>query len=418
MYINSIRGVRDLLPEDVKKLRYIERICREIVEKYGFKEIILPTIENSVLYQHSVGETSDIVTKQMFEIVNKDEKDKKNIVLRPEGTAGIVRAFVEHNLKDKYPLKRFYYFGSMFRYERPQKGRFREFYQFGIEIFNEFSISSDLLLINIINEIFQNLKIEIILEINTIGCLECRKDFVNILKEKIKDFNIQLCNLCDERLKKNPLRIFDCKTDFPKLKEKLDDFNIQNYLCEKCKFNFQQILFGLSEQKINYIINPMLVRGLDYYNGFVFEYKTKLLDAAQNTLCAGGRYDSLITKFLSKDIPACGAALGIDRIMEVLEILEKEESFKVGISVVNETFLIKAFEILKMLSLKNKNIIFLGPFSKKSLKSQMRLLNNENCKYVLVVGEEVKDNNIVLKNFMNNTQQVVNLNKIEEYLKI
>ncbi|MFN3550353.1 MAG: histidine--tRNA ligase, partial [Endomicrobiia bacterium] len=388
MEIKSIRGVRDLLPEDVEKLRYVEKTCREIVEKYGFKEIIIPTIENVLLYQHSVGETSDVVTKQMFEVVNKDKKDNKNVVLRPEGTAGVVRAFVEHNFKDKYPVKRFFYFGSMFRYERPQKGRFREFYQFGIEIFNEFSISSDLLLIKIIDEIFQNLKLEVVLEINTIGCQECRKEFVNILKEKIKNLQLQLCNLCNERLQKNPLRIFDCKVDLPKLKEKLNDFNIQNYLCEKCNVSFKQILEGLEKQKIIYTINPMLVRGLDYYNGFVFEYKTKLLDAAQNTLCAGGRYDGLIEKFLSEEIPACGAAFGIDRIIEVVKVPQKE-SLKVGIGIVNETFLLKAFEILKMLSSKNKDIIFLGPFSKKSLKSQMRLFNNENCKYVLLVGEEI-----------------------------
>lgn len=416
MEIKSVRGVRDLLPEDVEKLREIEKICRCVVKNYGFKEVIIPTIENNVLYQHSVGETSDIVTKQMFEVVNRDEKDEKKLVLRPEGTAGVVRAFVEHNFKDKYPIKRFFYFGSMFRYERPQKGRFREFYQFGIEIFNEPSISSDLLLVNIINEIFQSLNIEVELEINNIGCQECRKSFVNILKEKIKDLNLQLCDLCQERLKKNPLRIFDCKTDIPKLKERFTEgLNIQKCLCDKCMKNFKQILDALDKQRITYIVNSLLVRGLDYYNGFVFEYKTKFLDAAQNTLCAGGRYDGLMKKFLSEDIPACGAAFGIDRIMEVFKVKPKE-NLKVGIAIVDETFLLRGFEVLKILYSQNKNIIFLGPFGNKSLKSQMRLFNNENCKYVLVIGEEMKENNVVVKNFVDNTQQVVSLDKLQEYI--
>ena len=414
MEIKSVRGVRDLLPHQAEKLRYIEKVCREVVEKYGFVEIILPTIEEISLYQHSIGQTSDIVVKQMFEIVNRDEDSNKKLVLRPEGTAGVVRAFVEHNFKNNFPLKRFFYFGQMFRYERPQKGRFREFYQFGIEIFNEPQIASDLVLINIINKILTALKVKYDLEINSIGCKKCREEFEKILIKKLS--SLKLCDVCKDRLNKNPLRIFDCKIDAEKLKEKFsDELNIQNYLCNTCRNSFERILDAFNKQGIRYKINPMLVRGLDYYNGFVFEYKTEFLDAAQNTLCAGGRYDGLLYRFLKEDVYACGAAFGIDRIMEVINI-DKKENLKVGIAVVDDKYLLDGFNIGEELVNCFKDIVIVGPFSGKSLKSQLRLFNNENCKYVLLIGDEIKENKVVVKDFINKTQQTVEMKKLKEII--
>jgi histidyl-tRNA synthetase len=371
------------------------------------------------LYQHSIGETTDIVEKQMFKIVSRNpaEEQTETIVLRPEGTAGIVRMFVENNFKDKYSLKRFYYFGPMFRYERPQKGRYREFYQFGIEIFGEPAPSSDFLLIKIVNSVFEKLKIKVDLEINSIGCKNCRKNYVVELKEELEKIKESLCDVCKNRVERNPLRVFDCKTDVDKVKKLAEKVNIQNYLCESCKKNFISLVKLLDENKISHKIVPTLVRGLDYYNGTVFEYKTQLLDAAQNTICAGGRYDEFITQVEPQVNYACGLAFGIDRIVEVLkEYKEKNDKIKVGIAIVDNKFLSTGFNVLDKLLENKKNVQIVGPFTEKSLKSQLRLFNNENCKYVVIIGEETEQNKVVLKNFYNNSQQVVELQDLDKFI--
>jgi histidyl-tRNA synthetase len=419
MKFKKVRGVKDILPEEVEKINFVVNTCRQIVESYGFKEVILPVLERMELYQHSIGETTDIVEKQMFKIVSRNpaEEQTETIVLRPEGTAGLVRMFVENNFKDKYSLKRFYYFGPMFRYERPQKGRYREFYQFGIEIFGEPAPSSDFLLIKIVNSVFEKLKIKVDLEINSIGCKNCRKNYVVELKEELEKIKDSLCDVCKNRVERNPLRVFDCKTDVDKVKKLAEKVNIQNYLCESCKKSFISLVKLLDENKISYKIVPTLVRGLDYYNGTVFEYKTQLLDAAQNTICAGGRYDEFISQVEPQVNHACGLAFGIDRIVEVLkDYKEKNNKIKVGIAIVDNKFLSTGFNVLDKLLENKKNVQIVGPFTEKSLKSQLRLFNNENCKYVVIIGEETEQNKVVLKNFYNNSQQIVELQDLDKFI--
>jgi len=416
MKFKRVRGVKDILPEEVEKINFVVDICRKTVDTFGFKEVVLPVLEKIELYQHSIGETTDIVEKQMFKIVARAENETETIVLRPEGTAGIVRMFVENNLKDKYPLKRFFYFGPMFRYERPQKARYREFYQFGVEIFAEAPPSSDFLLIKIANIIFEKLNIKVELEINSIGCVNCRKEYIVELKKELKKSNELLCDVCKNRLERNPLRVFDCKTDVDKIAKLSEKVSLQKYICDSCKKNFDDLITILDENKIRYKIVPTLVRGLDYYNGVVFEYKTQLLDAAQNTICAGGRYDRLISELEPQVKYACGLAFGINRIVEILPKYEKKvESIKVGVAVVDERFLLPSFSIINKL-LEKKDVQIVGPFSQKSLKAQLRLFNNENCKYVLIVGEEVKESKVVIKNFFDNIQQTIELKDLEKYI--
>ncbi len=417
MIIKKVRGVKDILPEEVEKINIVVKTCIETVKTFGFKEVILPVLEKIELYQHSVGETTDIVEKQMFKIASRTEEQTETIVLRPEGTAGIVRMFVENNLKDKYPLKRFYYFGPMFRYERPQKARYREFYQFGIEIFAEAPPSSDFLLIKIANNIFEKLKIKVELEINSIGCVNCRKDYIVALKRELEKIKSFLCDVCKNRIEKNPLRVFDCKSDVEKVKRIAEKINIQNFLCDSCKKNFDDLIKLFDENKIQYKLVPTLVRGLDYYNGTVFEYKTQLLDAAQNTLCAGGRYDGLISQFEPQIKHACGLAFGIDRITEILtEHKGVDEVIKIGIAIVDEKFLIAGLNLIDKILENKKDVQIIGPFTEKSLKAQLRLFNNENCKYVIIIGEEMKQDKIVLKNFLYNTQQVVELQNLHKFI--
>lgn len=415
MELKKIRGVRDILPEDTEKIRYIVNKFSDISKKFLFREVLLPTIEYFQLYNHTLGETTEIVNKQMFEIALRSEEDQEKMVLRPEGTAGMLRVFLENNLRDKYPLKRFFYFGPMFRYERPQKGRYREFYQFGLEIFGEPAVGSDFLIIFLINNMLNAIGIKYELEINSIGCVNCRKNFISYLKEYLNEIRDNLCDLCKKRLDSNPLRILDCKSDSKLFSEK--EINIQKFLCDNCKRDFDSTIKLLDEMKIKYKIVPTLVRGLDYYNGFVFEYKTELLNAAQNTICAGGRYDELIKRYDKQTGFACGAAFGIDRILEIFKYNndKKQQNIKIGIATVNDDFFVTAVKILEQI-VSCYNLILIGPFYKKSFKSQLRMFNNEKCKYVIIVGEETKNNKVVIKNFQANVQQEVEVDRLINFI--
>lgn len=400
-----VRGTRDIFGKDAEKFRFVEEVCRKTVQKYGFREIILPTFEEISLYVRSVGDTTDIVEKQMYEF--EDKKGRK-LVLRPEGTAGVVRAFIEHNLKDVFALKRFFYYGSMFRYERPQKGRYREFYQFGMEIFNEGGPAGDVFLIKCICEIINFLSIKNRLYINSVGCDVCRKKYREYLVEILR--NMELCEDCVARLDRNPLRVLDCKID----SHKVDNIKgMTEFLCDSCGKEYSEIRKFLSSEKIDFVEDKLLVRGLDYYTGFVFEFKGVELDAAQSTICAGGRYNNLVKSLGGEDVVSCGAAFGIDRIVGMLnEGLIKNKKVRVGISVVSDEYLSVAFKIFD--SLENKEFVLLGPFSGKSLKSQLRIFNNEGCNYAIIVGEECANGEVVVKNLKENVQKIL---KIEEVIK-
>ncbi|MCX7956714.1 MAG: histidine--tRNA ligase [Endomicrobia bacterium] len=418
-FIKRVRGVRDILPEESSKLDFIISICEKYSKQFGFKKVILPIIENIQLYVHSIGEITEIVEKQMFSINSKDLDEKIAMTLRPEGTAGMVRSYIENSLKNKYFLKRFYYFGSMFRYERPQKGRYREFYQFGVETFEEPPGSNEISIITLINNILNKLNINYNLEINTIGCPECRPNIFSVLKTEFLKYKDNLCDLCKIRLNRNPLRILDCKIDIPNLEKEnvLEKVNFFNLVCNNCKKDIEKVLELLNLLNIRYNINPKIVRGLDYYNGFVFEYQNTELKSAQNTICAGGRYDFLIRQLDPNTQYACGAAFGVDRMAESLPSnFEEVGILKIGIATVNERYFKEAFSIAKKL-LDFNSLLILGPFYEKSLRSQLRLFNNENCKYAIIVGDEISKEQLVIKNLKENKQDILNINRIYNLIK-
>jgi histidyl-tRNA synthetase len=407
-FLRAVRGTRDIFGIEAIKMRFVETVCFEIFKNYGFKEIIFPTFEEIGLYLRSVGETTDIVEKQMYEFL---DKKGRRLVLRPEGTASVVRVFNEHNLNDRFVIKRFCYFGPMFRYERPQRGRYREFYQFGAEIFAELPPAADFVLIKCVKEVLNKLNIETQLYINSVGCISCREKYKNDLVQKLKEKD--LCNDCKSRIDRNPLRILDCKIDYEKIK---DVSSIIDTLCDKCRKDYEGIKTLLKEEKINFFEDKLLVRGLDYYTGFVFEFKTKNLSFAESTICAGGRYDNLTKELGGQEVVACGCAFGIDRIVEILDekLLPKERT-KLGIAIVSDEYLVRSIEVIDKIKNLEKYII-LGLFSGKSLKSQMRNFNNEGCDYVIIIGEEIKNGYVVIKNLKDNYQTNIKLETIVEEL--
>lgn len=310
----SIRGTRDVVPADVYKWQYVERAALEVAETCGIKEIRVPTIEKTELFVRSVGETTDVVQKEMYTF----DKGRESITLRPEGTAGAVRAVLENNLlNDALPLK-LCYIMSCFRHENPQAGRLREFHQFGIEMFGSGEPSADAELISVGNDVLTRLGIKnVSLEINSIGCPECRPKYNEKLKEYYKSHYDELCGICKERLERNPLRLLDCKEEGCAALAK-DAPKTVDCLCEECGSHFEGLQKYLDVIGIRYKINPKIVRGLDYYTKTVFEFISGDI-GAQATVCGGGRYDGLVEQMGGAHMPALGFAMGLERLIMVMD---------------------------------------------------------------------------------------------------
>ncbi|MCJ7458866.1 MAG: histidine--tRNA ligase, partial [candidate division Zixibacteria bacterium] len=319
MKYTALQGTKDLLPEDTPKWRYIEEKIRGVLSLYNYKEIRTPVFEQTELFKRSIGDDTDIVQKEMYTF---QDQGKRSLTLRPEGTASIVRAFIEHNLGERSPLVKLFYFGQMFRQERPQKGRLREFNQYGVEVIGSLDPLVDAEVIELgvrINKAFglEGLK----LYLNSIGCKDCRPAHRDAFNQFVKDKIDKFCQDCQLRLLRNPLRIFDCKNE--KCVEALKDAPmILDYLDEKCKYHFKKVREYLDRMGIEYILDGRLVRGLDYYTRTTFEIKSESL-GAQDTLIGGGRYDLLVSELGGKETPAIGFAAGIERLFLVLEMQKK-----------------------------------------------------------------------------------------------
>lgn len=313
--LTRLRGFQDQIGPSAEALSYVESAFRSIVELHGFREIRIPILERVELYQRSSGETSDIVEKQMYVFADRDEAETI-VALRPEGTPGVVRAYIEAGLDRSDPEQRLYYSGPMFRRERPQKGRYRQFYQFGIEVFGRADAACDAEVILIIDELRRKLGLEFRFEINSIGDGNCRPQFREAVYNFGKAHYDQLCADCKNRLERNPIRLLDCKTDVALM---ADAPKSADYLCDPCKKHFGQVKDLLKAGGVEYVENPRLVRGLDYYTRTTFEYVGTGLESAQNALGGGGRYDGLVAALGGPDTPAVGLALGIERILLALE---------------------------------------------------------------------------------------------------
>ena len=409
--INPLRGMRDLTFDDSQRFVHIVTTAITISKRYGYGYIETPILEETALFKRSVGESSDIVGKEMYNFMDKNKEDKKSkdVCMRPEGTAGVVRAFVSAKL-DRQPVKqKFYYYGAMFRRERPQKGRLREFHQFGCESFGEASVYEDFTMITMISQIFEALGIGFDLQINSLGCSECmppyKQNLVGFLSEKREE----LCEDCNRRIDTNPIRVLDCKnehcqsllTNSPKL--------IDN-LCSECDSDFKKLISLLDGAGIEYKIDTNLVRGLDYYNKTAFEFVSNEI-GSQSAIAGGGRYDKLVEFLDGKPTPAVGFAIGIERIMELVEMPEiKREGIYMGAMV--EDAIESLFEIA---TFKRKESKVTLEYTSKGFKSHLKGADKVNARYILLRGEdEMKNSTVWLKDLEKREESTI---LVEEFMK-
>jgi len=410
MILSNPKGTQDFLPPYSGQKYLVETQFRKVVSLYGFQEIVTPAFEHTELFLRSTGLTTDIVTKQMYQFTDKGGRD---ITLRPEGTPGVIRTVLQYNLK--LPL-RLFYIGPMYRYEKPQKGRYREFYQLGVEAIGDSGPDIDVDIIEMGVKFFTGLNLtDIITTVNSVGCPICRPKFrtnLSLFLDKVKD---NICGDCKERAERNPLRIFDCKEttcqdvyrDAPK---------IADYLCYDCQNHFQAVLNELVERKIPFELNKMMVRGLDYYTRTAFEFVCAGKElGAQDSLGGGGRYDNLVQDFGESKTPAIGFALGLERILLVLGAPSPARKL-IYIITLDEQAQKQGKQLINVL--RNANIPALMNTPDKNLRAGLGIADNLFCEYVIIIGSnEMKKNVYTLKNLVKRTQQEIPQDKIIEVLQ-
>lgn len=394
---SAIKGTQDTLPKESYKVQYVESAVRETAENFGFFEMRTPVFEHTELFQRGVGETTDVVQKEMYTF---EDKGGRSITLRPEGTAGAVRAFLEHGLFNEALPQKIYYLTSCYRYEKPQAGRLREFHQFGVECFGAGEPSADAEVISLANEVFNYLGIDnLALEINSIGCPECRKEYHKALKEYFEKYKNDLCETCLGRLDRNPMRILDCKSPICS-KIASEAPTVLEFLCDDCKKHFESVKKYLDAMGIEYTVNPQIVRGLDYYTRTVFEFVSKEI-GAQGTVCGGGRYDGLIAEMGGQPLPACGFGMGIERLLLLMEAqktpIPPAKKCELYIASLGENANLKAAEIAT--ELRNEGMSVQFDTVGRGFKAQMKFANKIGARYTLVLGDnEIETGDIKLKN--------------------
>ncbi len=398
--LKALKGMKDILPPDSREYRYFIDNSTKIVEKYGFSFAQTPILEETSLFKRSVGESSDIVGKEMYQFVDKGGND---VCLRPEGTAGIVRSFVEHKLDRKGGLNRFFYYGPMFRYERPQKGRFRQFHQFGVESFGEANPLEDTNIILMLKEILDFFKINYTLELNSLGCPKCMPPFREKLIETLNNID-GLCSDCLRRKETNPIRVFDCKN--PNCQELIKDApRLNKHLCQECQDDFDVVQTTLDLLDVKYIIDPNLVRGLDYYSKTAFEFVSGDL-GAQNAVAGGGRYDKLVEFLDGRPTPAVGFAIGIERVLDMIKVEEpKREGYYFG-ALSHEAL----STLFKSASLQRENSKVLVGYEAKSLKAHLKSADRANARYCAIIGEdELKEKKIWVKDLITKEDHFIDI---------
>ena len=405
---NAIKGTLDLLPKESSKTQYIEAAVREIAENYGFLEMRTPVFEHTELFQRSVGETTDVVQKEMYTF---EDKGGRSITLRPEGTAGAARAFLEHGLFNDALPQKIYYLTSCYRYEKPQAGRLREFHQFGVESFGAGTPAADAEIISLAHAVFRYLGVQnLTLEINSIGCPECRKKFQEALKAYFESYREQLCDTCKSRLERNPMRILDCKS--PVCSEIAAGApKILDFLCDDCRAHFDAVQKYLQAMDIAFTVNPTIVRGLDYYTRTVFEFVSSEI-GAQGTVCGGGRYDGLLEELGGKPMPACGFGMGIERLLLLMEAqgvpFPEPKKCDVYLVSMGEEAGLKAAALAEQLREEGLSAQFdtVG----RGLKAQMKYADKLGAAYTVVLGDaELESRRVNLKNMRDGTQTELSL---------
>jgi len=401
--MQTIRGFRDILPEQISLWQKVEKEATSLFEAFGFKEIRIPILEKTQLFDRSIGEVTDIVEKEMYTF---EDRNGDKLTLRPEATASIVRSYIQHKMYASDPVRKFYMIGPMFRRERPQKGRYRQFYQIDAEIFGVESAYVDSQLIFLLNELFKRLGLTgLSAHINSLGCPECRPSFQKALLSFIESKKDRLCENCLRRMDTNPLRILDCKIADCR-KALANAPATLDYLCNDCSDHFDTVKTTLKKQGLDFIVDKSLVRGLDYYTRTAWEIQTTAL-GAQSAVAGGGRYDGLVKELGGPQTPAIGFAIGFDRLVEVMEQIDKiPEDLSLDLFIVSlgDAAMEKGYHW--SCELNQAGIRTEMDFRGKSMKSLMKRANKLSAKYVLIAGEnELMENAIILRN-MNTTEQV------------
>lgn len=413
--LQALRGTQDILPNDIYKWSYMENIIRDLCALYGYGEIRTPIFEETKLFLRGIGDTTDVVTKEMYTF---EDRGGRSITLRPENTASAVRAFLEHKLYGDQGVHKLFYIGAMFRYDRPQAGRYREFHQFGVEILGASSPLADVEVIVLAYRLFQKLGLQNLeLRINSIGDKNCRNAYKKELISYYESQKDMLCEDCKQRLYKNPLRLLDCKEDNCKILAKNAPV-ITNYLCEECHNKFEKVKSGLTALHISYVVDPGLVRGLDYYTNTAFEIQYPPL-GAQSAICGGGRYDKLVEEMGGPDVPGIGFAVGLERLLLALEgqnlIPNCPQKSSVYIVALGEKAEIEGLKIQG--ELREKGVMTYMDLQEKSLKGQMKQAGKVQSIYAVIIGEnEIEQGKATVKHMQTGEQSEISFSQVADYI--
>lgn len=415
MLTKAPKGTKDTLPDSIYKWHYVEKKFADICSRYGFREIRTPVFEHTELFQRGVGDTTDIVQKEMYTW----EQAHRSLTLRPEGTSPVVRALVENKLYALSQPQKYYYDIACFRYEKPQAGRLREFHQFGVEIFGSDNMMADAQIISLASDFLEEMGIkDVKLHINSIGCPVCRENYKKVLKEFLAPKYDKLCDVCKDRYERNPIRILDCKSlEDQKLVEGAP--KMIDHLCEDCSDAFRDLKSNLDAMEIDYEVDPGIVRGLDYYTKTAFEFIAGGL-GAQSTVCGGGRYDHLCEALGGPEIPGVGFGMGIERLLLTME----ESGFDFPGSEYVDAFIVfvgdeaKAVGLKLMRNLRRRGLKIEMDDLSRNVKGQFKYADRLKARYTIVLGEdEIKNASATVKNMATGEQKNVLFDEIEEIVK-
>ena len=413
--MQALRGTQDILPDNIYKWNHVESVIKELCALYGYSEIRTPMFEDTKLFLRGIGDTTDVVAKEMYTF---EDRGGRSITLRPENTAAVVRSYLEHKLYGDQQVHKLFYIGSMFRYDRPQAGRYREFHQFGVEVLGASSPAADAEVINLAYTLFKTLGLkELELHINSIGDYKCRPIYRQKLIEFFEEKEDQLCDDCQARLHKNPLRILDCKEDSCR-RASAGAPKITDYLCDECEKKFEEVNRSLGALVIPYSVDSRLVRGLDYYTNTAFEIQYPPL-GAQSAICGGGRYDGLVEDVGGPSIPGIGFAVGLERLLLALEmqklIPEPANRKKVYIVTLGEDAIVEGIKIQQ--HLRDKGVIAEIDLQDRSIKGQMKQAGKNNAEYTVIIGaNEMEKKEAAVKNMENGKQQDIPFLKVSDFI--
>ena len=413
--LQALRGTQDILPDNIYKWNHVESVIKELCALYGYSEIRTPMFEDTKLFLRGIGDTTDVVAKEMYTF---EDRGGRSITLRPENTAAVVRSYLEHKLYGDQQVHKLFYMGSMFRYDRPQAGRYREFHQFGVEVLGASSPAADAEVINLAYTLFKTLGLkELELHINSIGDYKCRPIYRQKLIEFFEEKEDQLCDDCQARLHKNPLRIVDCKEDSCR-RASAGAPKITDYLCDECEKKFKAVKRYLAALEIPYSVDSRLVRGLDYYTNTAFEIQYPPL-GAQSAICGGGRYDGLVEDVGGPSTPGIGFAVGLERLLLALEmqklIPEPANRKKVYIVTLGEDAIVEGIKIQQ--HLRDKGVIAEIDLQDRSIKGQMKQAGKNNAEYTVIIGaNEMEKKEAAVKNMENGKQQDIPFLKVSDFI--